>query len=45
MNINFSYIIYSILIFTSINLNAQEISAPKFGKGLLNIMGKDSTWG
>ena len=45
MNINYSYIIYSILIFTSINLNAQEISAPKFGKGLLNIMGKDSTWG
>ena len=45
MNINFRYIIYSILIFTSINLNAQEISAPKFGKGLLNIMGKDSTWG
>ena len=45
MNINFSYIIYSIIIFTSINLNAQEISAPKFGKGLLNIMGKDSTWG
>ena len=26
-------------------MNAQEISAPKFGKGLLNIMGKDSTWG
>ena len=25
-------------------LNAQEISAPKFGKGLMNISGKDSTW-
>lgn len=27
--------------FTSVS---QEVSAPKFGKGLLNIQGKDSTW-
>ncbi|MDG3583216.1 porin [Galbibacter pacificus] len=24
--------------------NAQEIKAPRFGKGILNITGKDSTW-
>ena len=33
-----------ILIFTSMMTKAQEISAPKFGKGLMNISGKDSTW-
>ncbi|TRZ45929.1 porin [Robertkochia solimangrovi] len=25
-------------------MNAQEVKAPKFGKGLLKITGKDSTW-
>lgn len=25
-------------------MQAQEVTAPKFGKGLLNIVGKDSTW-
>lgn len=24
--------------------NAQEVNAPKFGKGLFNLIGKDSTW-
>ena len=33
-----------ILIFTSMMTRAQEVSAPEFGKGLLNISGKDSTW-
>jgi hypothetical protein len=25
-------------------INGQEVSAPKFGKGLINISGKDSTF-
>ena len=33
-----------ILIFIPIMIKAQQVSAPKFGKGLLNISGKDSTW-
>ena len=32
------------MLFALINLNAQEIQATKFGKGILNIVGKDSTW-
>jgi hypothetical protein len=27
-----------------LNTNAQETNAPKFGKGLLNLVGKDSSW-
>lgn len=26
------------------SINAQETNAPKFGKGLFNLVGKDSTW-
>ena len=33
-----------LMLFALINLNAQEIQATKFGKGILNIVGKDSTW-
>ena len=33
-----------ILICTSLMIKAQQISGPNFGKGLLNISGKDSTW-
>ncbi len=29
---------------SSLSMNAQETNAPKFGKGLLNLKGKDSTW-
>ncbi|MFD2530010.1 porin [Polaribacter marinaquae] len=31
-------------IYLCINTNAQETNAPKFGKGLFNLVGKDSTW-
>lgn len=27
-----------------LNINAQETNAPKFGKGLLNLVGQDSSW-
>jgi len=33
-----------LMLFALINLNAQEIQATKFGKGILNLVGKDSTW-
>jgi hypothetical protein len=32
----------SMIVFLSVN--AQETNAPKFGKGLFNLKGKDSTW-
>ena len=33
------------LVLLSINLNfAQEVDAPKFGKGLFNLVGQDSSW-
>ncbi len=34
----------SIFIFASLSMNAQNTNAPKFGKGLFNLIGKDSTW-
>ena len=33
-----------ISILSSTIINGQEVSAPKFGKGLINIAGKDSTF-
>jgi phosphate-selective porin OprO/OprP len=33
-----------LLLLTTLFVNGQEIEGPKFGKGLLNIVGKDSTW-
>ena len=33
-----------VVICIPIIIKSQEVSAPKFGKGLLNISGKDSTW-
>jgi len=33
-----------ISFFTFFILNAQETPAPKFGKGILNLVGKDSSW-
>ena len=30
--------------FAFLSANAQETNAPKFGKGLFNLVGKDSTW-
>ena len=31
-------------ICTFLSTNSQEINAPKFGKGLFNLIGQDSTW-
>ena len=31
-------------MFAFLSMNAQETNAPKFGKGLFNLVGKDSTW-
>ena len=33
-----------ICIFAFLSINAQETNAPKFGKGLFNLVGQDSTW-
>ena len=33
-----------ICVCTLLSVNAQETNAPKFGKGLFNLVGKDSTW-
>lgn len=33
-----------LMFFALINLNAQQIETTKFGKGILNLVGKDSTW-
>ena len=34
----------ALALFTLIFINAQETSAPKFGKGLFNLVGQDSSW-
>jgi phosphate-selective porin OprO and OprP len=34
----------AIALFTFTFINAQETSAPKFGKGLFNLVGQDSSW-
>ena len=34
----------SVFILASLSLNAQNTNTPKFGKGLFNLIGKDSTW-
>jgi len=33
-----------LFVFTCIVVSAQETNAPKFGKGLFNLVGQDSTW-
>lgn len=33
-----------VLFLAFFNSNAQEVDAPKFGNGILNLKGKDSTW-
>jgi len=37
-------VVILICICTFLSTNAQEVNAPKFGKGLFNLVGKDSTW-
>lgn len=34
----------ALLLILSLSAFSQEIEGPKFGKGILNIVGKDSTW-
>ena len=44
---NFSLLritLISVFILASLRLNAQNTNTPKFGKGLFNLIGKDSTW-
>lgn len=36
--------LFALAFLTALMMNAQEIEAPKFGKGILNLVGKDSTW-
>jgi hypothetical protein len=38
------YVVTTFFFTAFLNLNAQETNAPKFGKGLLNLIGKDSAW-
>ncbi|MGE5943565.1 MAG: porin [Flavobacteriales bacterium] len=42
MKIKFS--IVALLIYATTSLSAQEIKGSKFGKGLFNIVGQDSSW-
>ncbi|MFG6685045.1 porin [Mariniflexile sp. HNIBRBA6329] len=42
MKIKFS--IVALFIYATTSLNAQEIKGSKFGKGLFNIVGQDSSW-
>lgn len=37
-------ILFYIVIYIPMLIKAQEVTAPRFGKGLLNISGKDNTW-
>ncbi|NOY46794.1 MAG: porin, partial [Chlorobi bacterium] len=34
----------ALALFTLVLINAQETAAPKFGKGLFNLVGQDSSW-
>jgi phosphate-selective porin OprO/OprP len=36
--------ITALMLLALININAQETQAPKFGKGLFNLVGQDSSW-
>ncbi|APG65537.1 porin [Tenacibaculum todarodis] len=40
----FKSILITISMIAFLSANAQETNAPKFGKGLFNLVGKDSTW-
>lgn len=37
-------ILYVFIVYLCTFANAQEANAPKFGKGILNLTGQDSTW-
>ena len=40
----FNYLVICATLFIFSNLSSQETSAPKFGKGLFNLIGKDSSF-
>ena len=40
----FNYLVICATLFICSNLSSQETSAPKFGKGLFNLIGKDSSF-
>ena len=40
----FKHTLLCMSMFLCLSINAQEANAPKFGKGLFNLIGKDSTW-
>ena len=41
---NFKHLALGLLLSVSLVSHAQETNAPAFGKGLFNLVGKDSTW-
>ncbi len=38
------FLAFALLLFLSLTTHAQETSAPTFGKGIFDLVGKDSTW-
>ncbi|MFD0861048.1 porin [Sungkyunkwania multivorans] len=38
------FIVTAVLLFTFLEAVSQKTPAPEFGKGILNLVGKDSTW-
>ncbi|MGW9684801.1 porin [Flagellimonas sp. 2504JD1-5] len=40
----FKFLAFGLAALFSISIHSQKVEAPKFGKGLFNIVGKDSTW-
>lgn len=40
----FKILFYSLLFLSVFTMSAQEANGPKFGDGILNVVGKDSTW-
>ncbi len=38
------FLVFCFLTLTGLSAQAQETNAPTFGKGMFNLMGKDSTW-
>lgn len=41
---NFKLLAVGLFALVCVSSHAQKVEAPKFGKGLFNIVGKDSTW-
>ncbi len=41
---NFTKLLFVSVLFIGLSVNAQKISAPKFGKGILNLKGENNSW-